>query len=256
MKKFLIAGNWKMNTDKETSVELSLKIKNNLKEIKHGVDVLVCPPAINIAKVVEVLSDTQIKVGAQNAHFFKEGAYTGEISVPMIKSYGCEYIILGHSERREYFNEDNQLISQKVQTTLDFDLNAIVCIGETLQERRAGRTFDILKNQIRACLSNVNRKKIDKLIIAYEPVWAIGTGESADVIQIEEAHRMIRLELIDLFGNYFGQQVKILYGGSVNSRNADEILKIDNVNGALIGGASLDAQSFSAIVNYAEDLVD
>ncbi len=256
MNKFLIAGNWKMNTDKNSAIELAEKIKNHLPKIKPDVEVLVCPPSINIAIVSDVLKDSTIKVGAQNAHFFKEGAYTGEISVPMIKSYHCDYIILGHSERREYFNEDNQLISQKVQATLDFDLNAIVCIGETLQERRAGRTFDILKNQLRACVSNVNRKKIDKLTIAYEPVWAIGTGESADTIQIEESHKIIRDELNDLFGSHFGEQVRILYGGSVNSRNAKEILKIKNVNGALIGGASLDAQSFATIVNYAEELID
>jgi len=253
MRQYLIAGNWKMHTDINSSVELAVGIKNDL-ITKEGVIVLVCPPFINLWHVAQEVKSTDIFVGAQNCYYEDKGAFTGEISVNMIKSIGCEYIIIGHSERRAIFNEQDELINKKAHAILKKGIKPIICIGETLDDRRAEKTNRVLHHQLDIGLLGISDDQAKDIVIAYEPVWAIGTGISAENQQIEDAHRFIRNFLSERFATN-GKNILIQYGGSVNPDNAAEILSIENVNGALIGGASLKADSFMAIVNAAQSLV-
>lgn len=253
MKKYLIAGNWKMNTNIAEAVELASDILNEYVHIKN-VDVLVCPPFTNIHHVKLKLEGSPIMIGAQNCHYEESGAFTGEISVDMLKSLGCDYIIIGHSERRSIFNEKDDLINKKARAILSKGLKPILCIGETLEERKAEKTNDVLGSQLSNDLDSISIESADDIVIAYEPVWAIGTGISAESEQIEDAHEFVRDFLKKRFPE-FGDDILIQYGGSVKPDNADEILSIENVNGALIGGASLKAEKFIPIISAAQNLV-
>ncbi len=253
MKQFLIAGNWKMNTDINSTSDLLESIWNLKKNYSNSVQVLVCPPFTNLSQANKTLQDKPIHLGAQNCYWEPKGAFTGEISLDMIKSCGCNYVIIGHSERRSLFGETNQMINNKLHAILSSGLIPIVCIGETLEERREGRTFVVLEEQIVNSLEGID-EKIQDIVVAYEPVWAIGTGVAATEEQVDEAHNKLREMLNNKFGSTANKTL-ILYGGSVTSENADSIFKLTNVNGALIGGASLKAETFVTIINTAEKYV-
>jgi triosephosphate isomerase len=223
---------------------------------ENSVTVLVCPPFVNIPKVAELTANSKIKVGSQNCYHEKKGAFTGEISIEMLKTIGCEYIIIGHSERRAIFNETNELINKKLLAILTESITPILCIGETLEERKSGNTFKVLEEQLNGCLQGVDNSStnssIDKIVIAYERVWAIGTGVSATVTEIAEAHKWLREFLVEKFGAN-ANDVFLLYGGSLSDANAKETLSIANVDGGLIGGASSISEKFLSILETCLD---
>lgn len=254
MKKMLIAGNWKMNTVIDESIELANSILMGIGTERTAVEILICPPFTSLYSVYQVIKNSSIKLGAQNCYYKQKGAFTGEISIPMLKQVGCTYIISGHSERRTIFAETNSLINNKAKAILEHNLNPIICIGETLEERNQGKTFEVLENQIKECLKGLSKEYCNKIVIAYEPVWAIGTGIVATTEQINEAHSFIREELSRLY-SADSQLICIQYGGSVNDENARDILSLKEVNGALIGGASLKADSFLNIIKTAKEFV-
>lgn len=251
---FLIAGNWKMNAGPAEAASLSKEMAGmwSGKTIKS--EPLICPPFVSIAAVREGFIGSSFKVGAQNVSTQDNGAYTGEISTSMLKDSGCEYVIIGHSERREYYHEDNDLVAEKAKKVIDDGLNAIVCVGEILAERKSGVHEKVVKEQIQAVLNKLGKAAVPSLVIAYEPVWAIGTGETASPDQAQEMHAFIRSLLSEHFGDDAAQTIRILYGGSMNPGNADELLSQKDVDGGLIGGASLKADSFSQIISIAESL--
>ncbi len=251
MKPMLVAGNWKMNKNIAESVTLVSEILSWLDGRALKSKVLLCPPFTSIPAVQKLIENTSLLLGAQNCHYESKGAYTGEISPPMLKSAGCEYVIVGHSERRAYFFETDNIVNKKVIALLAHNLKPILCIGETLDERDNGLTFDVVERQIQLGLKGVAPEQIAQIVIAYEPVWAIGTGVTATTEQIDEAHRFIRNHLVKLFSSR-ANDVMILYGGSVNSQNCLEIFAIPEVNGALIGGASLVGKEFVSIIESSE----
>lgn len=253
MKNFLIAGNWKMNTSPNEAKALSENIVKILPERSSKVDVLVCPPFVNLNTVNSVIENTYIKLGAQNCYYENSGAYTGEISPKMLIDSNCEFVIIGHSERRTLFGESDRIVNTKIRAALNADLKVIMCIGETLNERSGNTTFEVLSRQIEHGLVDIESWKNENIVVAYEPVWAIGTGLAASLEQIEETHDFIKSKLIDVLGDAAKDNL-ILYGGSVNPKNALDILKINSVNGALIGGASLKADQFVDIIKYAQSL--
>ncbi|HPI19809.1 MAG TPA: triose-phosphate isomerase [Candidatus Kapabacteria bacterium] len=252
MKKFLIAGNWKMNTTPKEAKELSLFIKNSIEQIENTVDILVCPPFTNITAAAEVLEGSMIKLGAQNCYFAEKGAFTGEISLQMLKALNCSYVIIGHSERRKIFKESNELINKKIIACLSTGIIPIFCIGETLEERQSGNTFNVLKEQMSIGLKDISKEQTKNIVIAYEPVWAIGTGIAATPEQIQETHHQIKEFLNELYNDTM--ENLILYGGSVDDKNAKSILELDDVNGGLIGGASLKGEVFLEIIKIANDI--
>lgn len=248
MRRPIIAGNWKLNKTSSEAVELIKGIKENTKE--YDVEVLVCPVYTVLGKVKEEIKDTPILLGAQNVYWEESGAFTGEISSKMLIDAGCDYVIIGHSERRQYFSETNETVNKKVNAALNAGLNVIMCVGETLQERESEQTFDIIESHLTGGLKNINSEKIhEKLVIAYEPVWAIGTGKTATSEQAEEVHAFIREKLETIYGTETADLIRILYGGSVKPENIEELITEQNIDGGLIGGASLDAVSFSKIIN-------
>lgn len=251
MKKIIIAGNWKMNTLPNEAENLSKQILKGIQNINLNSEVVLCPPFTSLQSVSAVIRNSKIKLGAQNCYYEPHGAFTGEISIPMLKYYNVDYIIIGHSERRTYFGESDQLINKKAKAILNNNLKAIICIGETLSERQQGKTFEVLFNQIDNCLKDFQTQDFENIIIAYEPVWAIGTGISATKEQIEEAHNKIK-DYISLQFNLSNDDILLQYGGSVTAENSNEILTIENVNGALIGGASLKSEIFLKIIEIAE----
>ena len=215
---------------------------------------LICPPFVSIAAVTDSFKGSSFKCGAQNVSTQDNGAYTGEISTSMLKEAGCDYIIVGHSERREYYHEDNNLVAEKAKKVIDDGLNAIVCVGEVLAERKAGDHEKVVKEQMQAVMNKLGKDAVSNLVIAYEPVWAIGTGETATPEQAQEMHAFIRALLSEHFGDNGAESIRILYGGSMKPDNADELLSQKDVDGGLIGGASLKADSFSQILTIAESL--
>lgn len=252
MRKKLIAGNWKMNMTSLTSKELINDIIKGLSnEILEKVDVVFCPPFTSLALASELLQNKKIGLGAQNIHQKDEGAYTGEISAPMIKSLNCNYVILGHSERRQYFGETNHLINAKVKNALKNELKPILCVGETLEERENNIHKKIVDEQVTLCLKDLTKDDMKNVIIAYEPVWAIGTGKTATPEQANEMHVLIREALENLFGKETAENARILYGGSMNDKNSTELLAKPDIDGGLIGGASLKADSFIQIIKSA-----
>ena len=246
MRKAIIAGNWKMNNTASEGVALVKAIAPLVTEATC--DVVVCVPAIDIPAVSEALKGTNIRLGAENVHFAEKGAYTGEISAAMLKEYGVEYVIIGHSERRQYFGETDETVNKRTLTALNAGLTPIVCVGETLEERETGKTEAVLHRQLEEGLKGV--EDLTKLVIAYEPVWAIGTGKTATAAQANETIGYIRKTLGELFCEKCAAKVRIQYGGSMNAGNCKELMAQDEIDGGLIGGASLKAPDFSAIVNY------
>ena len=250
VRKAVIAGNWKMNMTPSEAEKLVNELKPMV-EGKNGCDIVVCVPFVDVATVVNAVKGTNIKVGAQNVHFKKNGAYTGEISADMLKECGVEYVVIGHSERRQYFGETDQTVNLRTLAALNAGLTAIVCVGETLEQRELGYTETLLKFQTKMALTNVTKEQLKNVIIAYEPVWAIGTGVTATADQADEGNGYVRAAIAEVYGADVAETVTIQYGGSMNAKNADELVAKPNVDGGLIGGASLKAQDFSVIVKAA-----
>lgn len=244
----LVVGNWKMHGGSITGPELATQIVQGLRESPGSVEVVLAPPFTALTRVGETIGDSAIKLAAQNSHWDESGAFTGEISPPMLAEVGCEFVIVGHSERRHIFSESDDMIARKVAAVIKHGMRPILCIGETSDERRAGQTATVIARQLIAALKGVTEDAIQQLDVAYEPVWAIGTGQNATSEQICEAHTQIRKLLQDRFGRIDPQQTRILYGGSVKPENAAMLAAITEVNGVLVGGASLIAESFLAIV--------
>jgi triosephosphate isomerase len=251
MHKKIVAGNWKMYKDKTETIELISELKEKLSKFNSNVEVIVCPPFTSLETAKELIKDSILHLGAQNMHFEEEGAFTGEISAKMLKSFGVEYVIIGHSERRSIFMENDKTINSKILTALNSGLKPIFCIGETLNERENNKTFEIVESQLIKGLSGVTVDQIEKVTIAYEPVWAIGTGKTATPSQAEEVHKFIREKLSTFFSNQPEDKVMILYGGSVKPENARELFTQPNIDGGLIGGACLKTDSFFSILNSA-----
>ena len=257
MNNFIIAGNWKMNTTINESIDISKNIVSSVNKIsKLKSNIIICPPFTNIYCVANEAKNSinnNVFIGAQNCYFEAKGAFTGEISIDMLKSLGCKYIIVGHSERRAYFKETNSDINKKIKSIIGNNLNTILCIGETLEQREKGIMFDVLRQQLDECLMDIAENNMKDIIIAYEPIWAIGTGVSASTNEIDEAHNWLRSYFLEKYSN-LGKEIYLLYGGSLNDKNAPEILAIENVNGGLIGSASLSPEKFISIINTAEAL--
>jgi triosephosphate isomerase len=251
MRKNVIAGNWKMNNDLKESEKLIVELKNLLQNEKPNCDVIVCPPFTSLSEASRLVSGSSIKLGAQNMHFEENGAFTGEISASMLKSVGCEYVILGHSERRHIFGESDEVINKKIKKALAAGLKPIFCIGELLEERENGTTNDVVKRQVLKGLDGISDEDMKNVIVAYEPVWAIGTGKTASPAQAQEVHEFIR-DLIEItYSLEVANELTIQYGGSVKPDNAKELLSQKDIDGALVGGACLKADSFLGIIKGA-----
>ena len=253
-RKYLIAGNWKMNLNSAEGAELAEDLVSILGS-ETDLSVCVCPTFTTLEAVSKVVNDSNISLGAQNMHYESSGAFTGEISAEMLRHLFCKFVILGHSERREYFGETDSIVNKKTLVALAANLNPIVCIGETLEEREAGKVNEVIKTQLQAALAGVGSKSADSLVIAYEPVWAIGTGKTATPEMAEEVHAEIRDLLINQMGEDAAEKVRILYGGSMKPTNAAELLAQKNIDGGLIGGAALKATDFTGIVEAAKALI-
>jgi triosephosphate isomerase len=245
----LIVGNWKMNGSLSQCFDLARKITEGLRERPSDADVVLAPPYTALTQVKQATESSNIKLGGQDCHWQDSGAFTGEISPPMLKDSGCEFVILGHSERRHILNETDIVIAKKVNGALRSGLRPILCVGETLKQRRSGRTTTVIARQLRIALKDLVKTAIEKIEIAYEPVWAIGTGQTATPDQISQVHQRIRQFLKRSLGDREGSQVRILYGGSVNADNALSLMKTLDVSGLLVGGASLKAETFLPIVH-------
>ncbi len=247
MRQPIIAGNWKMNKNITEAIDLANNLKRGLCDIE-GAEIVICPPFTSLSDVKEVIMETNIKLGAQDVYWEKEGAFTGEVSAPMLRELGCEYVIIGHSERRQFFGETNQTVNRKVKAALSEKLKPIVCVGEKLEERKSQKTFEVVKDHIENGLAGLSKEDMQKVTIAYEPVWAIGTGVNATKEQAEEVHKYIRGLIGKMFGEETAGDVRIQYGGSVKADNIKELIAEEDVDGALVGGASLKADSFIQIV--------
>ena len=247
----LIAANWKMNKTIKESIFLVLELKKLTKNEKD-VDIVVCPPFTALQSVSKELKGSKIKLGAQNMHFESDGAYTGEISPLMLKELDCQYVILGHSERREFFGEDDVLINKKVIAALNHSIKPILCVGENIEQRRNGRTNEILENQLKNCLQKISKNQMLNVVIAYEPVWAISRSDphhkSATKEDADDGHKFIRGVIAKMYDESTAKNVIVIYGGSMKPSNAKELLAMPNINGGLVGNASLNAKSFAEIV--------
>ena len=246
-RRIIIAGNWKMNKNIGESIDLANSIKRSLYDVEE-VEIVVCPPFTSLSDVNEITMETNIKLGAQDVYWEKEGAFTGEVSADMLKNVGCEYCIIGHSERRQFFGETNEIVNKKLKVLLKENIKPIVCVGEKLEERKSGRTFDVIKDHVVNSLAGISKEDMSRTVIAYEPVWAIGTGVNATKEQAEEAHKYIRTLLGQMHGDEVAKSVRIQYGGSVKPENIKELILQEDVDGALVGGASLKADSFVQLV--------
>lgn len=250
MRKPIVAGNWKMNKTIAEAVELASDIRRELAECRE-VEVVLCPPFTALKAVGDVIAGTHIDLGAQNMHWEMSGAFTGEISAAMLRELYCHYVIIGHSERRQYFGETDETVNKKTRAAHAANLKPIVCVGETLQERESGRTFEVVERQVRAALAGLSTRELTETVIAYEPVWAIGTGKNATPAQAQEVHAFIRAMLRQMADDAIAQAVRIQYGGSVKPSNARDLFGQPDIDGGLIGGASLEARSFVEIVRGA-----
>jgi triosephosphate isomerase len=249
----LIAGNWKMYKDANESVEFVNTLKNIFRDVPEDkVEIAICPPFTNLRDVWQVIKGTNIKLGAQNLYPKAEGAFTGEISPLMLRALGVHYVIVGHSERRQYFNETNQFINEKVKTAIEYGIYPILCVGEKLEQREAGKTFEVVKDHVLGGLKDIPKEKAVSVTIAYEPVWAIGTGKNATPEQAEEVHKFIRDLLKEMYDSATAENIRIQYGGSVKPENIKSLMAKENIDGALVGGASLKVDSFERIVKFYE----
>ncbi|MEK6645885.1 MAG: triose-phosphate isomerase [Candidatus Firestonebacteria bacterium] len=247
MRKPFIAGNWKMYKLTKEAIQLVNGIKSGISDV-NGVDVAVCPPYTSLSVISEAIKSSKIMLGAQNVHWETKGAFTGEVSPQMLLDIGCTLVIIGHSERRTYFGETDETINKKIKSVLLVGLNPIFCVGETLSEREKGITEEIIKRQITEGLKDIKLESMSKITIAYEPVWAIGTGKTATPKQANDVHIFIRGIIKQLYGNEIAQNVRIQYGGSVKSENIAELMKESDIDGALVGGASLEADTFIKLI--------
>jgi triosephosphate isomerase len=248
MRKGIIAGNWKMNKTVSEAVTLMEQIKPLVKEAKC--DVVVCPTFLCLDAVIKAAKGTNIKVGAQNMHYEESGAFTGEVSPGMLKDIGVDYVIIGHSERRQYFNETDITVNKKLKAAYSYSISPILCVGETLKDREANITQRVLENQLKLDLQGLTKKQVEKLVIAYEPIWAIGTGKTATADQANETIGFIRKVVGAMFGTDVSAVLRIQYGGSVKPSTIKEQMGKSDIDGGLIGGASLKAEDFAGIVNY------
>jgi triosephosphate isomerase len=248
MRKPIIAGNWKMHKTPSETVSLINELKPLVKDAQ--VEVVVCPPFVCLPAAKEALAGSNIKLGAQNMHWEEQGAFTGEVAPGMLKELGVEYVIIGHSERRQYFGETDEMVNQKVLSAVVHNLIPIICVGETLEQREQGITGEVVDRQTRAALKGLSPDVADRVVIAYEPIWAIGTGRTASSNDANEVIGYIRKVVGEVLGSQAAQQIRILYGGSVKPENAAELMQMPEIDGGLVGGASLKAQDFAKIVKY------
>ena len=247
MRRKVIAGNWKMNKSPKDVEEFMERFPGLVSDTEN--EVILCVPFIDLCKAVKLSKGTNVKIGAQNMHFKDSGAYTGEISPKMLNDLNVEYVIIGHSERREYFNETDETVNLKIKAALTHDLKPIVCVGETLEQREAGITKEFVTGQVRNALKEITEDELKKIIIAYEPIWAIGTGKTASKEDANEVCKWMREELRALYGDV-ADEIIIQYGGSVKSSNAKDLFEMSDIDGGLVGGASLEPEEFSKIVKY------
>jgi len=254
MRKPIIAGNWKMHKTVKDSIALANAITRALSDIEN-VEVVLCPPFTSLGDVKDIIMDTKISLGAQNMHWEAQGAYTGEISSGMLKAAGCKYVIVGHSERRAYFGETNETVNKKVKAALKEGLNPIVCVGERLEERESGKAFQVVSEHVEKGLEGLTEDEMLKIVIAYEPVWAIGTGKNATPDQAEEIHRFIREKLSKKYSKNIAESVRIQYGGSTKPENIESLMTEKDIDGALVGGASLKEVSFADMVKKTSELI-
>lgn len=252
MRRPFVAGNWKMNTDSVGGVELAKAIAAGSTDIAgQSVDVMVCPPFVYLAEITKALSSASITVGSQDIYFESEGAFTGEISLAMLKDVGCNYCLCGHSERRHVIGESDELVNKKVIAAIQGGLLPILCVGELLEERKAEKTNEVITRQLKCGMAGLNKEKALAVTIAYEPVWAIGTGLTATPQQAQEVHKFIRDLLTEMYDADLAEQIRIQYGGSAKPSNAAELLGQEDIDGLLVGGASLKAEDFLAIIKAA-----
>lgn len=248
MRKKVIAGNWKMNMLPNEAIDFIDKIAPLVKNTEN--EVILCVPYTDLFYALLTAQGTNIKIGAQNMHFEESGAYTGEVSGKMLKSIGVEYVIIGHSERRQYFNETDETVNKKIKAAFANELKPIVCVGETLEQREANKTQEIITKQTELAMQGLTEEQVQNTIIAYEPIWAIGTGKTATSEQANETIKSIRDKICQIYGQNVANRVIIQYGGSVKSNNAKELFEMSDIDGGLVGGASLKSDEFAKIVNY------
>lgn len=246
----LIAGNWKMNTNIEDGLEIAkglVEFSNNFNENR---DILICVPFTSLYSIKEVVKDSNVKIGAQNMYFEDKGAFTGEISPLMLKDIGVDFVLIGHSERRQYFGEDNELLNKKIKSAIFHDIKPILCVGETLCQRENNMAKEVISDEIKGAFVDVSIEDMRNIAIAYEPIWAIGTGKTATSDQAQEILSFIRDLINDLYGNEISDNIRLLYGGSVKANNATDIMGKVDIDGALVGGASLKLEEFTKIISY------
>ena len=248
MRKKIIAGNWKMNMLPNEAIQFIEELAPLVKDTEN--EVILCVPYIDLFYALLTAQNTNIKIGAQNMHFEEKGAYTGEVSGEMLKSIHVEYVIIGHSERRQYFGETDETVNKKIKVAFQNALKPIVCVGETLEQREAGETNRIITNQVELALQGLTKEQVEKTIIAYEPIWAIGTGKTATKEDANNSIKAIRNKIAEIYGQTVADGVIIQYGGSVKASNAKELFEMSDIDGGLVGGASLKAEEFSKIVNF------
>lgn len=249
MRKYIIAGNWKMNLSLEEGYGLTSEILGMVSdEVNNNAEIVIIPPFVHLAGIQHLLKGSSVKIGAQNCHQKNKGAYTGEVSPLMLSQIGINYVLVGHSERRQYFGETNALLAEKVNAALENGLTPIYCFGETLEHREAGIEFEINFNQVSEGLFHLDAAQIKKVVLAYEPVWAIGTGKTATSAQAQEIHAFIRTKFTEKYNAETAEEISILYGGSMKPENAKELLSCQDIDGGLIGGAALESRSFVEIV--------
>ena len=248
MRQKVIAGNWKMNMHPGEAIEFITNLTPLVKDTKN--EVILCVPYIDLFYSILTAQGTNIKIGAQNMHYEESGAYTGEISGKMLKAINVEYVIIGHSERRKYFNETDDIVNKKVKSAFKYGLKPIVCVGETLEQKEEGKAEEVIQKQVDDVLEGLTNEQVENLIIAYEPIWAIGTGKAATSEDANNGAKQIRNEIAKTYGQETASKVIILYGGSVNETNAKELFEMSDIDGGLVGKASLNPEKFSKIVNY------
>ena len=247
MRKIIIAGNWKLNKTSLEAIDLVNGFKRDFIDVTQ-VDIVVCPPFTALCEVHEILNESNISLGAQDVYWEDAGAFTGQVSAQMLKDVGVQYVIIGHSERRQFFGETNQAVNKKIKAALKWELTPIVCVGELLNEREANKTFVVIEKQMEESLAGLSKEAMEKIVIAYEPVWAIGTGKTASPAQAQEVHKFIRGLLVKFYSQELAAKVRIQYGGSVKPENIAELVSQGDIDGALVGGASLKHESFVKIV--------
>jgi len=249
----MMAGNWKMNKTISEAINLAVRLKYACNSVDDR-DVVLCPPYPSLKPVAETVSDSPIEVGAQNMHYESSGAFTGEISPPMVKDTGAGWVILGHSERRQYFGEEEKILARKLSAAVEHGLKVFLCVGESEAQREAGEVDSVLSRQLTGALGEFEFDQFEDIVIAYEPIWAIGTGNTASPEQANEAHQIVRKNIAEIFSPEAAEKIRVVYGGSVKPHNVEELMAQPDIDGALVGGASLQAEDFTAIVKY--DLED